>query len=275
MSPGNGIYDAMMYTYALSLLFVFSDCIRRNATAKRTGTGLLVAVLVLQLAYLGVRTWTDEHLPFLITYDFLFLVSCLLVALSLIMARFQRSEMVVLLLNLIGCTIVVLNKLWFRPVDDPLSTWQTVHGFLILHIVLANLSFAALTVGAVFAALYLFLHHNLKGKRWSDTLRRLPSLEVLDRYTHTSLLIGTPLLMVSVFVAVISIVAEGRWFLLLDSKVIATSAAMCLYIVFLLVRRFKSPSGVINARLALIGYGFMILNFVVNSWSAFHQWTGE
>ncbi len=47
------LFDAMIYMYALSLLFYFSDFANANRSAKRMGTGLLLFVWVLQTAYLG------------------------------------------------------------------------------------------------------------------------------------------------------------------------------------------------------------------------------
>ncbi|ADM71483.1 MULTISPECIES: cytochrome c biogenesis protein CcsA [Paenibacillus] len=275
MASGMLIYDSMIYVFALSLLFVFSDGIRRNANAKRTGTGLLVVVLVLQLAYMGIRTWNEGHLPIFVTYDFLFLFSVILVLISLILTRYQRSEFAVLLLNIISFAVLVLNNIWMEPLDNPLGNWHTVHGLLLIHIALANLGFVAMTVAAVFSGLYLFLHRKLKVKKWNDTIRRLPSLEMMDRYTHMALLIGTPLLGVSIVVAVISIIAEERWRLLLDTKVLMTAIALCVYIVFLVSKRLNQRSGLVMAKWALVGYTLLILNFLLNSWSVFHQWTGE
>ncbi|MEK4431380.1 cytochrome c biogenesis protein CcsA [Paenibacillus sp. FSL M7-0802] len=274
MASGMLIYDSMIYVFALSLLFVFSDGIRRNANAKRTGTGLLVVVLVLQLAYMGIRTWNEGHLPIFVTYDFLFLFSVILVLISLILTRYQRSEFAVLLLNIISFAVLVLNNIWMKPLDNPLGNWHTVHGLLLIHIALANLGFVAMTVAAVFSGLYLFLHRKLKVKKWNDTIRRLPSLEMMDRYTHMALLIGTPLLGVSIVVAVISIIAEERWRLLLDTKVLMTAIALCVYIVFLVSKRLNQRSGLVMAKWALVGYTLLILNFLLNSWSVFHQWTG-
>ncbi|AOK89511.1 cytochrome c biogenesis protein CcsA [Paenibacillus sp. SEL1] len=275
MASGMLIYDSMIYVFALSLLFVFSDGIRRNANAKRTGTGLLVVVLVLQLAYMGIRTWNEGHLPIFVTYDFLFLFSVILVLISLILTRYQRSEFAVLLLNIISFAVLVLNNIWMEPLDNPLGNWHTVHGLLLIHIALANLGFVAMTVAAVFSGLYLFLHRKLKVKKWNDTIRRLPSLEMMDRYTHMALLIGTPLLGVSIVVAVISIIAEERWRLLLDTKVLMTAIALCVYIIFLVSKRLNQRSGLVMAKWALVGYTLLILNFLLNSWSVFHQWTGE
>ncbi|MGG4218939.1 cytochrome c biogenesis protein CcsA [Paenibacillus jamilae] len=275
MASGVLIYDSMIYVFALSLLFVFSDGIRRNVNAKRTGTGLLVVVILLQLVYMGMRTWNEGHLPIFVTYDFLFLFSFILVVISLILTRYQRSEFAVLLLNIISFAVLVLINIWMEPIDNPLGNWHTVHGLLLIHIALANLGFVAMTVAAVFSGLYLFLHRKLKVKKWNDMMRRLPSLEIMDRYTHMALLIGTPLLGVSIVVAVISIIAEERWRLLLDTKVLMTAIALCVYIVFLVSKRLNQRSGLIMAKWSLVGYTLLILNFLLNSWSVFHQWTGE
>ncbi|MCP1186268.1 cytochrome c biogenesis protein CcsA [Paenibacillus sp. 1781tsa1] len=261
--------------YALSLLFYFSDCIRRNAGAKRTGTGFLVVVGGLQVTHVILRMWTEGHFPIYTTFDFLFIFSFSIVLMSLVMTRIQRSEFVILLLNVVGFSVTVLNRLWFTAGEISLHNWQTVHGLLIMHITLANLGFAALTVATVFALLYLFLHHKLKKKKWNDTMRRLPSLEVIGKYMDGATLIGTPLLGVSVMLAVLSIVAERRWILLLDLKVIATGLAIAIYVGYFVFKRRKQFSTMIMARWTLIGYGLVIVSFLSNAYSAFHRWTGE
>lgn len=187
-----GFYDAGIYIYALSLLFFISDCIRRNQGAKRMGTGLLVVVGVLQGGALLIRAWQESMLPIFTPFDFLLLFSFSIVIAALILNWVQRSEFAVLLLGIIGFSAMVLNRLWFAAGNNPLRHWETVHGLLILHITLANLSFAVYTIAAVFAGMYLFLHRRLKGKKWSDTVRRLPSLELMDKYTYLLASIGTP-----------------------------------------------------------------------------------
>jgi hypothetical protein len=41
----------------------------RTETAKRTGTGLLIVVVMLQLVFMGMRTWNEGHLPIFVTND--------------------------------------------------------------------------------------------------------------------------------------------------------------------------------------------------------------
>ncbi|WP_438286864.1 cytochrome c biogenesis protein CcsA [Paenibacillus hubeiensis] len=275
MTLAEQIYEALIYMYALSLLFYFSDCIRRNVGAKRTGLGFLIVVWLLQVTHIVMRMWTEGHFPIYTTFDFLCIFSFSLVLMSLAMTRIPRSEFAILLLNIVGFAVTVLNRLWFTAGEISLHNWQTVHGLLIMHITLANLGFAALTVAAVFALLYIFLHRKLKSKKWNETMRRLPSLEVISKTMDGATLIGTPLLGVSVVLAVLSIVAETRWMLLLDLKVLATGLAIAIYIGYFISKRRKQFSAIVMARWTLIGYGLVIISFLSNAYSAFHRWTGE
>ncbi|WP_025692857.1 cytochrome c biogenesis protein CcsA [Paenibacillus zanthoxyli] len=270
----NGIYDAALLLYALSLLFYFLDCLERNPDRKRLGTGLLVFVGLLQSAGLGIRFYEEQGLPIFTPYDFLFWFSFSIVLISLAQSFMRRSEFTVLLLSVAGFSAFLLNRVWLTAEDHTLQSWKAVHGWLAMHIILANLSFAALTLGAVFGVMYLFLHTRLKRKKWNDRVRRLPSLEVLDKYAHTSVLAGTPLLAVSLIVAGISIVSEGRLPLFQDLKVLSTLIGLGIYISYLIFKRFGRRSGIVMARWAVSGYGFIILNFLLNSWSDFHRWGG-
>lgn len=271
----NGIYDTALLLYALSLLFIFSDCLRRNPGGKRLGTGLLVVVGLLQSAGLAIRFSQEGGLPIFTPYDFLFWFSFSIVLTSLAVAYTHGGEFTILLLSGAGFSVFLLNRVWLTAADHGLESWSAVHGWLAMHIILANLSFGALTLGAVFAIMYLFLHSKLKSKKWDDRVRRLPSLETMDKYSYTSILAGVPLLSVSLVLAGMSIIAEGRTPLFQDPKVLTTLVGLAIYITYILLKRSGRRSGTVMARWAISGYGFIILNFLLNSWSDFHSWGGK
>lgn len=272
----NLIYITGICIYALSLLFYISDCISRNSVAKRIGTGLLVITALLQFTGIGIRAMEGGHFhfPVFTLFDFLFLLAFCISITSIALAYMKRSEFAVLLMNLVGFSVMLVNRLWFTAGDNALYSWETEHRLLLIHIALASVSFAALTVGAVFAAIYMFLHRKLKHKQWNDTIRRLPSLEKLDVYSYKALMAGTIILVMSLILAVMSVAMAGRWTLFLDIKVLSTLTALAMYMVYFIKRRLWRKSGREAAIWALIGYGFIILNFFLNTWSAFHSWSG-
>ena len=271
----NGIYDAALLLYALSLLFVFSDCLRRNPGGKRLGTGLLAVVGVLQLAGLAIRFSQEGGLPIFTPYDFLFWFSLSIVLTSLAIAYTRGGEFTILLLSMAGFSVFLLNRVWLTAEDHTLQSWSAVHGWLAMHVILANLSFASLTLGTVFAIMYLFLHAKLKNKKWDDRVRRLPSLETMDKYSYTAILAGVPLLLASLILAGLSIIAEGRAPLFQDPKVLTTLIGLGIYILYIVLKYSGRRSGTAMARWAITGYGFIILNFLLNSWSEFHGWGGN
>lgn len=268
----DGIYDAALLLYALSLLFIFSDCLRRNPGGKRLGTGLLVVVGLLQSAGLAIRFVQEGGLPIFTPYDFLFWFSFSIVLTSLAVAYTRGGEFTILLLSVAGFSVFLLNRVWLTAEDHTLQSWSAVHGWLAMHIILANLSFAALTLGTVFAIMYLFLHTRLKSKKWDDRVRRLPSLETMDKYSYTSILAGAPLLTASLILAGVSIIAEGRTPLFQDLKVLTTLVGLGIYISYIILKLSGRRSGTVMARWAIMGYIFIILNFLLNSWSEFHGW---
>jgi len=272
----NIIYITGICIYALSLLFYISDCISRNSVAKRIGTGLLAITAIFQLVGIGIRAMEGGHFhfPVFTLFDFLYLLAFCISITSIALTYMKLSEFAVLLINLVGFSVMLINRLWFTTGDNALSSWETEHRLLLVHIALASVSFAALTVGAVFAAIYMFLHRKLKHKQWNDTIRRLPSLEKLDDYSYKALMAGTIILVLSLILAVLSVVMAGRWALLLDIKVMSSLTALAMYIVYFIKRRLWRRSGRETAIWALIGYGFIILNFFLNTWSAFHSWSG-
>lgn len=270
----NLIYDIGICIYALSLLFFISDCVSRNRAAKRIGTGLLVVAALFQGGVIGLRVAETRTIPVFTSFDFLLLCSFSVTLTSLVVILMKRTEFAPLLMNTIGFCVMFLNRFWITTGYNTLESWQTVHGMLILHIALASISFTALTVGAVFAAMYMFLHRKLKHKKWNDIVRRLPSLEILDKYSYIALLMGTPVLILSLIVAVLSIATEGRWTLLADLKVLSTTVALGVYIYYFVRRRIQKQSGYDTAIWAIVGFVFIVVNFLLNAWSGFHSWSG-
>ncbi|CAH1225275.1 hypothetical protein PAECIP111892_05592 [Paenibacillus auburnensis] len=271
----NGIYDTALLLYALSLLFIFSDCLRRNPGGKRIGTGFLAVVGVLQSGGLAVRFSQERGLPIFTPYDFLFWFSFSIVLTSLAVAYTRGGEFTILLLSGAGFSVFLLNRVWLTAADHSLESWSAVHGWLAMHIILANLSFGALTLGTVFAIMYLFLHTKLKNKKWDDRIRRLPSLETMDKYSYSAILAGVPLLIISLLLAATSIIAEGRTPLFQDTKVLTTLLGLGVYVIYIVLKRSGRRSGTIMARWAISGYAFIILNFLLNSLSEFHGWGGR
>lgn len=269
----NYLYDMMIYVYALSLLFYFSDLADASRRAKRMGTGLLTFVWVMQTGFLVYRLTTHRDMSTISLFEYLFLFSWLLITISLMMSRFFRVEFLLFFVNLIGFILLAVN-LFSRPAAVMgLRSWERAIELLYIHITLITCAYAILTIGAIFAGMYLFLHGKLKGRKWSPVMRRLPSLEAIERYIYRTALIGTPLLILSLAVAVASIIVEGQSAMLLDWKVFTSALGLGFYLFYLIRRNVLRHSGTSTAKWNLVSFALLLINLFLNSASQFHNWT--
>ncbi|MFC4776444.1 inner membrane protein YpjD [Paenibacillus sp. GCM10023252] len=270
MVTQNWLYDAILYVYALSLLFYFSDFMDANRRAKRIGTGLLIFVWVLQTLFLLLRMISHFELESISRFEYWLVFSWLIVTISIVVSRFINIEFFVFLVNVIGFAVLALN-LYSNPGETTsLELWHVTRDLLYVHISLVLCAYAALIIGAIFSGMYLFMHRQLKDKQWSRFVRRLPSLSSMENYTYRMVLIGLPLLAMSLSVAVTSLLVEGHEALLLDWKVLSSFAALLLYIVYMLQRTVWRRPGPEAARVNLLACMVLIINLFTNSISSFH-----
>ncbi|WP_309120350.1 cytochrome c biogenesis protein CcsA [Paenibacillus sp.] len=266
------LYDIIIYIYALSLLFYFADAVARNDGAKRMGEGLLVFVWVLQTFFFFVRMYEHRYIPMFTRFETMFFFSWLLVTVSLAASRFFKLQFVVFFVNVFGFTVLVLNLLTdpgVVPLTRELST-----GVLSLHVALAIASYAAFAVSAILSGFYLFLHLRLKQKRWTNALRRLPSLESLERHALQAALVGTPTLILSLSLGAVWLSFDSPvTALFTDAKLYATASILLLY-GWQFVMKFRlRRSGLRIAWWNVSTFLWLLLNFAVaNDFSEFHPW---
>lgn len=270
MLTPNLLYDAMLYIYALSLLFYFSDFMNASRRAKRTGTGLLIFVWVLQTGYLIIRMMSHLQLTVITPFEYWLGFSWLLITVSLVSNRFFKIDFIVFFVNVVGFAVLALNLYSNSGEGQSSGLWGTTRELLYVHISLVLCAYAALTIGALFAGMYLFLHNQLKRKRWSNFVRRLPSLDMIERYGDRAVIIGVPLYAMSLAIAVTSLLVEGHAALLLDFKVLSSFAALIMYIVYVYQRAMLNRPGLQLAKLYIISFGLLILNLLSNYFSSFH-----
>ncbi|HZG87074.1 cytochrome c biogenesis protein CcsA [Paenibacillus sp.] len=266
------LYDSIIYIYALSLLFYFTDAVSRNVGAKRMGEGLLVFVWVLQTLFFFVRMYEHRYIPVFTKFETMFFFSWLLVTVSLAASRFFALQFVVFFVNVFGFAVLVLNLLASPGVEPARS--EATAGLLSLHVALAISSYAAYALSAVLSGFYLFLQHRLKQKRWTDALRRLPSLETLERHALNAALVGTPTLLLSLALGIVWLGLQGGMGALLhDAKVYGTAAVLLLYGWQFFQKYRRRAAGRKLAIWNVATFLLLLLNFgVTNDFSKLHPW---
>jgi HemX protein len=265
------IYDAMMYLYALSLLFIFSDFIERNPRAKQLGTGLLAFVWIIQSLFLITRMWEGDQFSLFSSVNTLLFFSWIIVTLSIVLHYILHIDFLLFMINLAGFIVAAITFFSDERISPVLERWEVRDELLFIHISLAVGSYAAFLLSAIFSGMLLFLHARLKNKKWSPSMKRMPSLDHIQKYALRSVIIGTPLLLLSLALGIVWISLSERWSLLGDVKVITSILILVVYSFYLWKRYVGKSSWSRLAILNVIAFSIVVFNYAFTNWfSGFH-----
>jgi ABC-type transport system involved in cytochrome c biogenesis permease subunit len=156
--------------------------------AKRWATRVTTYVVGFHALYLLLATLAFGHFPVATPWEgFSFIAFAIAVVYMGLEWRSREKATGVFLLGLV-LFFQILSSAFVthtREVDEVLRS-----PLFSVHVISALLGYAALSVGAVYGAMYTLLYGELKKSRVSLIFRRLPSLETLSRLNMGAVLFG-------------------------------------------------------------------------------------
>ncbi len=144
-----------------------------------------------------------------------------------------------------------------------------------IHVVNALLGYSGFTISAVYGFLYLTLYKDLKHSRFGLIFNRLPNLEVLEKLSFYSAVIGFILLTVSIIIGVIWLPSAFPKFSFLDPKLIGTGVVWVLYGAGIFTKFFSRWRGKKLILLSITGFliaifSTILTNFLARSFHSFY-----
>jgi HemX protein len=267
------IYELIVILYAASVLLYFIDFVQNNRKANSIAFWLLSIVWVLQTAFLILRMFETGRFPILTVSEGLYFYAWVLITLSLVINRLFRVDFMVFFTNVIGFLIMAIHT--FAPLETytAVQSERLVSELLIIHITMAILSYGAFSVSFVFSALYLVQYNLLKKKKWGKRLLRIEDLTKLDYMSYVLILIGVPLLLLSLILGIIWAYIKYVDFHWYDTKVLGSFLMFVAYSAYLYARLRR---GIQGKAIAMCNFGLflvLLINFFLfGSLSNFHFW---
>jgi ABC-type uncharacterized transport system permease subunit len=144
-----------------------------------------------------------------------------------------------------------------------------------IHVFSALLGYSAITISAVYGFLYLILFNDIKLNKFGLVFNRLPSLEILERLSYISAIIGFSLLSVAIIIGVIWLPKAFPHFSYIDPKLIGTSLVWILYGLGISSKVFGKWRGKKVILLSILGFviaifSTIITNFIARSFHSFY-----
>ena len=143
-------------------------------------------------------------------------------------------------------------------------------GWLVAHIGLIFLGYAALILSFCASVLYLIQQRSLKSKRPNGMLSRLPALEEIDQIGYRALLIGFPFMTLGLVAG--SVVAESFFGKVdfYDPKILLSLLMWAVYLVMVYTRWIAGWRGRRAAMLASVAFAIAVCAWLANYWSKTH-----
>lgn len=147
------------------------------------------------------------------------------------------------------------------------------HGVVFaLHVTLSILAYAGFALSCVLSLMYLGEERLLKIRRLGDVVWRLPPLELLERMSQTSVLVGLITIAVGTalgFVAVDRLPGQPAYF---DPKYLVTLVVLLMYVAYFQLARTAAWRGARASKLCVFNFVLVVLSFtVVNLYFSAHH----
>jgi len=229
--------------------------------------------LLIHIFYLLIRTFEFEHPPITNVFE-IFTVLAFSITFSYFLLELVTDIRETGLFIIIISFIFQLISSMF--IVDQFEVKEVLKNNLLgVHVVNALLGYAGFTISAVYGFLYLTLYKDLKDNRFGLIFNRLPNLEVLEKLSFYSAVIGFILLTIAIIIGVIWLPMAFPKFSFIDPKLLGTALVWLLYGIGIFTKLFFRWHGKKLILLSITGFiiaifSTILTNFLAHSFHSFY-----
>src|SRR2546423_1184259 len=252
------ILTALAYLLSFSLYVCFLGTGKK--LTGRLGTLLLGLGLMAHYFALLERSRGLHTVPYHDLYGSLSLFGWLLALTYLGLEFYHRQRSV-------GAFVLPFVLLFFAAAHlapaDRLPA-APLHGRVFaFHVTLSILAYAAFALSFVLSIIFLIEDRLLRHRKLTDVVWRLPSLELLERMSQSSVLIGLVSIAVGTALGFVSVERLTGQFWYYDSKYVVTLVVLLLYAVYFHLARTTAWRGARASKLCVFNFFVVVLSFTV------------
>jgi ABC-type uncharacterized transport system permease subunit len=252
------ILTVIAYAFSLAMYLGFLNT--GKVVTGRAATLFLALGIVGHYFALLERSRGLHTVPYHDLYGSLSLFGWLLALTYLVLELVHRQRSVGPFVVSIVLAVFVASHL--APADrlSPPPAHGTVFA---LHVTLSILAYAAFALSFVLSLIYLVEERLLRNRNLGDVVWRLPPLDLLERMSRSSVLIGLFSIAVGTALGFIWVDRLHGQFWYYDPKYVITLVVLLLYAVYFFVGRTAAWRGARASRFCVFNFVVVILSFTV------------
>lgn len=256
----NALLPALYATAFGVYLFDFFNEKKRINNSKRV---ILFITLFFHSFYLVARMIEYNHPPITNKFEIFSIIAC-----SIAFSYFILE----LLTDIRGTgAFIIFFSLLFQLISsiyvaDTYIVPEVLRNKLLgMHVISALLGYSGITISAVYGLLFMILYKNIKSNKFGLVFDRLPSLEILEKLSFYSMIIGFVLLTIAIIIGIIWLPAAFPNFSYSDPKLIGTLLVWIVYGIGIALKLVGNLYGKKVILFSLIGFLFAILSLIVTN----------
>jgi ABC-type uncharacterized transport system permease subunit len=261
----------LLYITTFTFYFIgFMKGEKRFSGSKRI---FLFLTLIIHAIYLMIRTIEFDHPPITNVFE-IFTVLAFSVAFSYFLLELitdiRGTGPFIIIISII---FQVISSIY---IEDLVEVKEVLRSHLLgSHVISALLGYSGMTISAVYGFLYILLYKDIKQNKFGLIFDRLPNLEVLEKLSFYSAVIGFSLLTVAITIGVIWLPKAFPNFSYADPKLIGSLAVWVLYGLGIISKFIWKWRGKKIVAFSIIGFllailSTMITNFLAQSFHSFY-----
>lgn len=256
--------------YLVAFLTYIYDFVEEKSPFRNAKRLVLFIALVFQLFYIFARTIEFNHPPITNRFEIFtilaFSLACCYFVLELL-TDIRGTGVFILFLSLIFQTISTIF------IQDLVNVPEVLRNRMLgMHVISALLGYSGITISAVHSTLYLMLYHSLKTKKYGLIFNRLPNIEILEKLSFSSMIIGFVLLTISIVIGIVWLPEAFPNFSYFDPKLVTTGIVWVLYGVGIILKLSSNLYGRKFVNFSIAGFITAMFSLVLGNLlaSSFH-----
>ena len=257
--------------YLATLVVYFYDFLKAEKKLVNIKRVFLFITLFVHLIYIVLRTIAFDHPPITNVFE-IFTILAITISFSYFLVELisdiRGTGPFIIILPFI---FQLISSIYIQDLTEVKEVLRS--NLLGIHVISALLGYSGFTISAVYGFLYLILYKDIKLNKFGLIFNRLPNLEVLERLSLYSAIIGFCTLTIAIIIGIIWLPVAFPKFSYFDPKLIGTSLVWLLYAVGITSKVLGSWRGKRLVILSITGFMFAIISTILSNFLAqsFHS----
>lgn len=261
------------FLYIISFVVYLLDFFKEKINLGNSKRLFLLVTLFTHFSYLIFRIIEFDHPPITNKFElFTVLAFCICFAYFILeLITDVRETGLFIIIFSVGFQLV--SSLFIENLYDVQELLR--NQLLGAHVLSALLGHAGLTLSAVYGILFLVLYKKLKTHNYGLVFNKLPNLEILEKLSFNSIVIGYSLFTIAILIGYLWLPSAFPDFNYFDPKIIMSLIIWIVYTIGIIAKVFLKWYGRKVIVFTIIGFAFALISMAASLVisNSFHSFT--